>query len=104
MGGGILFAANLQPEKLAFLPAPAAQASGASPALLSLREREVARLVHGCLQNGLGRANGSARQDPKRGTGFAVAGNDLTANDADVGQNRLFRLTEAKVPASPLRV
>lgn len=104
MGGGILFAANIQPEKLAFLPAPAAQASGASPALLSLREREVARLVHGCLQNGLGRANGSARQDPKRGTCFAVAGNDLTANDADVGQNRLFRLTEAKVPASPLRV
>lgn len=45
MGGGMFFAANIQPEKLTILPSPVAAASGASPTILSPRELEVARLV-----------------------------------------------------------
>jgi DNA-binding NarL/FixJ family response regulator len=45
MGGGMFFAANIKPEKLAVIPASSASASGASPTILSPRELEVARLV-----------------------------------------------------------
>jgi len=44
MGGGMFFAANIQPAPSA-VPAAATAASGASPTILSPRELEVARLV-----------------------------------------------------------
>jgi len=45
MGGGMFFAANIQPEKLSFQPPSTNSGSGASPTILSPRELEVARLV-----------------------------------------------------------